>query len=106
MGEVCNMDYQEIYNQEVKIYNDIARKYDELSEEDIAGAYELMKESIQAYNRWSQIKYDIKKELRRGEAAATKERLEEICRYLKEIHTSSRMIWAKSKETLRTVYEG
>ena len=42
------MDYQKIYNQEVKIYNEISRKFDTLTEEDIAGAYELMKESIQA----------------------------------------------------------
>ena len=39
--------------------------------------FELQKESTQAYNRWSNIKYNIKKELKRGQVA-TKERLEEI----------------------------
>lgn len=72
------MDYEKIYIEEVKIFNDISRKYDDLLEEDIAGAFELQKESLQAYNRWSNIKYNIKKELKRGQATATKERLEEI----------------------------
>lgn len=95
------MDYQNIYNQEVKIYNEISRKFDTLTEEDIAGAYELMKESIQAYNRWSQIKYEVKKELKRGEATALKERLEEICIYLKHIHTSTKSTWLKAREDIR-----
>lgn len=52
------MDYEKIYIEEVKIFNDISRKYDDLVEEDIAGAFELQKESLQAYNRWSNIKYN------------------------------------------------
>ena len=38
------MDYEKIYIEEVKIFNDISRKYDDLVEEDIAGAFELQKE--------------------------------------------------------------
>lgn len=40
------MDYEKIYIEEVKIFNDISRKYDDLVEEDIAGAFELQKERI------------------------------------------------------------
>lgn len=96
------MDYQEIYKQDVAMYNDIVERYDYLQEEDILGSFQLMKDSIQAYNRWSYIKYDIKRSLKRGEASATKDRLEEICRYLKEIHTGSRMIWNKAKNGLNS----
>lgn len=95
------MNYEKEYQEEVKILNDIYSRYDNLSEEDIAGAFELQKESIQAYNRWSNIKYSIKKELKRGQATATKERLEEICIYLKHIHTVTKAIWLKAKEGLR-----
>lgn len=97
------MDYEKIYIEEVKIFNDISNKFDNLVEEDIAGAFELQKESIQAYNRWSNIKYSIKKELKRGQATAIKERLEDICAYLKYIHTSSKAVWLKAKEDLRSV---
>ena len=67
---------------------------------DIKGAYRLMLDSLQAYNRWSKIKLDIKKDLGRGEKAALKDRLEEICKYLKEVHITSRMIWNKAKDDL------
>ncbi|WP_294124676.1 hypothetical protein [uncultured Clostridium sp.] len=97
------MSYAKRYKEEVKIFNDISRKFDNLVEEDIIGAFELQKESIQAYNRWSHIKYEIKKELKRGEAVATKERLEEMCIYLKHIHTVSKSVWLKAKEDLRII---
>lgn len=96
------MDYQEKYNEEVKMYNDMSRRFEELTEEDILGAFNLMKESIQAYNRWSNIKYEIKKELKRGQATATKERLEEMCIYLKHIHTSTKATWLKARDDLRS----
>ena len=73
------MDYEKEYQEEVKILNDIYSRYDKLSEEDIAGAFQLQKDAIQAYFRWSSIKYDIKKDLKRGQATAVKERLEDIC---------------------------
>lgn len=95
------MDYEKIYSEEVKIFNDISRRFDNLTEEDITEAFELQKESIQAYNRWSNIKYEIKRELKRGQATATKERLEEICIYLKHIHTVTKTIWLKAREDLR-----
>lgn len=66
------MDYEKIYIEEVKIFNDISRKYDDLVEEDIAGAFELQKE-----------------------------RLEEICIYLKHIHTVTKAIWLKAREDLK-----
>lgn len=97
------MDYEKRYPEEIKILNDIYSRYDKLSEEDIAGAFKLQKDAIQAYFRWSSIKYDIKKDLKRGQAVAVKERLEDICTYLKYIYTSSKSVWLKAKEDLRSV---
>lgn len=97
------MDYEKRYPEEIKILNDIYSRYDKLSEEDIAGAFKLQRDAIQAYFRWSSIKYDIKKDLKRGQAVAVKERLEDICTYLKYIYTSSKSVWLKAKEDLRSV---
>lgn len=92
------MKYEEVYSKEVKMFNGIVNKYELIQENDIYGAYNLMKESLQCYNRWSTIKCDIRKELGRGEGTAIKNRLEEMCKYLKEVHTTSRMIWSRAKE--------
>ena len=96
------MDYEKKYIEEVKIFNDISRKFDALTEENILGAFNLQKESIQAYNRLSYIKYEIKKDLKRGEAVAMKERLDEMCIYLKHIHTTTKATWLKAREDLKS----
>lgn len=97
--------YEKIYMQEVELFNSIVGRYSGLQENDILGAYKLMRDSLQSYNRWSKIKYDIKKDLGRGEATAVKIRLEEICKYLKEVHITSRMIWSRGKDDLKSCKE-
>ena len=96
------MNYEEQYKQEVQIFNNIYKRFNNLKENDVVGAYRLMLDSFQAYNRWSKIKCDIKKSLGRGENAAIKDRLEEMCKYLKEVAVTSRMIWKSAKEDLKT----
>lgn len=44
----------------------------------------------------------LRKSLGRGENAAIKDRLEEMCKYLKEVAVTSRMIWKSAKEDLKT----
>ena len=95
------MNYEEQYKQEVQIFNNIYKRFNNMQENDVVGAYRLMLDSFQAYNRWSKIKCDIKKSLGRGENAAIKDRLEEICKYLKEVAVTSRMIWKSAKEDLK-----
>lgn len=99
------MNYEEIYIEEVKIFNSIVERYEKIKENDILGSFNLMRDSLQCYNRWSSIKYDIKKGLRRGQAAETKNRLEEMCRYLREVHTTSRMIWSRAYDDLKSCRE-
>lgn len=98
-------DYEKIYSQEVTIFNNISSRYEMLQENDIASAYTLMRDSLQAYNRWSKIKYDIKKDLGRGQATALKSRFDEICKYLKEVHTTSRVVWGRAKDDMRNTSE-
>ena len=94
--------FEEKYNQELQQFDNIYNGLETLTEEDITGAFNLAKESIQAYNRWSYIKYDIKKDLKRGQLTATKERLEEMCTYLKHVYTFTKSIWLKAREDLRS----
>lgn len=95
------MNYEDKYKQEVNILNNIVNRYSLIQENDIKGAFELMKDSLQAYNRWSYIRMEYRKLLKRGEKTEEKDRLEDICRYLKEVHTNSRMIWKFGKEDFR-----
>ena len=95
------INYEEMYKQEVNQFNDINKRFGLIDESNIGGSYSLMVDSLQAYNRWSYIKLEIKKELSRGQQTALKDRLEEICKYLKEVHTTSRMIWSKARDDLK-----
>ncbi len=95
------MSYEVKYKEEVDILNAIVKRYSIIQENDIVEAFKLMKDSLQAYNRWSYIRCEYRKLLKRGEKTEEKDRLEDICRYLKEVHTNSRMIWRFSKEDLK-----
>ena len=95
------MNYEEQYKHDAALFNNISNRFDKLTENDVIGAYQLSKDSLQVYNRWSKIKHDIKKDLRRGELASLKDRLEEMCKYLKEVSITSRMVWKYAKEDLR-----
>jgi hypothetical protein len=95
------MNYEEMYLEESKQFNSVVKRFEKLQENDIVGAYRLSIDALQAYNRWSKIKCDIKKDLKRGEMAALKDRLEEMCKYLKEVSITSRMVWKQAREDIK-----
>jgi hypothetical protein len=95
------MDYEQKYKEDVNNYIDIVQRYREIQENDIAQAFQLMKDSLQQYNRWSKIRLDVRKENGRGAKPELKDRIEEMCKYLKEVNSESRMIWRSSKEDLK-----
>lgn len=95
------MNYEEQYKQDAALFNSITNRFDKLTENDVIGAYQLSKDSLQVYNRWSKIKHDIKKDLGRGELSSLKDRLEEMCKYLKEVSITSRMVWKYAREDLK-----
>ena len=57
------MDNENKYMKEVQLFNNINSQFGTLQENDIMGAYRLMIDSLQAFNRWSQIREDIRKGL-------------------------------------------
>ena len=87
-----------MYKDDTRQLNELVNRYNLLAENYVVEAYKLMKDSLQLFNRWSYIRAEYRKGLRRGEKAEEKDRLEDICRYLKEVHTDSRMIWRYAKE--------
>jgi hypothetical protein len=96
-NESKKQTYEETYLEDVKLYNDINRRYGLLQENDIMGAYHLMKDSLQVYNRWSVIRKEYRELSSRGEKAPTKGRIEEMLIFLYEVHTDSRIIFTRAK---------
>lgn len=95
------MNYKDQYKQDIVLYNSIVNRYRNLKENDISGAYQLMKDEHIVSERWSVIREDYRKLLKRGEKAEEKDRLEDMCKFLKEVHTDARMVWKQGKEDLR-----
>jgi hypothetical protein len=84
------------YPDEIIQLGNIIERYGNLQENDIVQANFLTRDSLQVYNRFSEIKYQVKKGSTRGQEAALKNRLEEICEYLLKVHTHARMTWDKA----------
>ena len=95
------MDYKGLYPEDGKLFIDIGSRYKTLQETDGEGAFKLMKDSWEVFNRWSFIRAEYRKGLKRGEKSEEKDRIEDICRFLKEVHTDARMIWKSAREDLR-----
>ena len=95
------MNYKDQYKQDIVLYNSIVNRYRNLKENDISGAYQLMKDAHIVSERWSVIREDYRKLLKRGEKAEEKDRLEDIYKFLKEVHTDARMVLKQGKEDLR-----
>lgn len=94
-----------MYKEDTKQYINVVERYRVLRENDTMAAYKLMKDSLQVFNRWSEIREEITKSLRRGESSELKKRLEDKLRVLIEIHTDSRIIFSRSKKEMDFVKE-
>lgn len=87
------MNYKEQYRQDVIQYNSILNRYRNLKEDDILRAFNLMKDSVMVLERWSSIKEEYKKLLKRGEKVAEKERINDMYKILQNIHDDTKAIW-------------
>lgn len=89
------------YPDDVIQLGNIISRYKNLNENNISGAFHLMQDSLQSYYRWSKIRFDIKKNLKRGEKPELKDYLENILRYLIECHTDCRILYKNGRDDLR-----
>lgn len=94
-----------MYEQDTTQYINIIERYRLLRENDTMSAYGLMKDSLQIFNRWSEIREETTKGLGRGVNSELKKRLEDKLRVLIEIHTDSRIIFSRSKKEMDFVKE-
>ena len=89
------------YPDDVIMYGNILERFKRLNETDPLGAFKLSIDATVSYDRWSEIKCNIKKNLGRGEKAALKDRLKEMCEFLQDVSTMARMVWNNAKDDLR-----
>ena len=65
-------------------------------------AYKLMKDSLAAYDRWSKILFDVRREeTKETKDPPFKDRVDDMCRILREINTECRMIWNKGEDEVK-----
>lgn len=96
---------ENMYDEDSKQYIEIVERYRSLKENDIASAYNLMKDSLIVFNRWSQIREEVTQDLKRGENSPIKKRLEDKLRVLLEIHTDTRVTFSTSKKEFNFMKE-
>lgn len=87
--------------EDIKLYEDIVIRHKNIQSNDPDYAFRLSVDSLQIYNYFSEIKMNIKKNLKRGEKPYLKDRLEECCKILFEIYNFSKIIWRQAKEDYR-----
>lgn len=99
--DICEKDvtnFKDKYKEDIEKYIDIIERYRNSAENDIVGLFELIKDSLVAYERWSFIKAEIVKDLKRGERADVKKRLDEKLKFLYEVHTDARVFLGLAKK--------
>lgn len=96
------MDNQEeLYKEDVNNFIDITEKFKILQENDFSTAYQLHKDALAQYERWSQILFEVRRaESGRKKDPPWKDRVEDIKKVLNNIYTSARMVWNKAKDDL------
>lgn len=92
---------EEYYQEDVNNFFDILERFKNLQDTDYAAAYQLHKDALGQYDRWSTILFDTRRiELGSKKDPPWKDRVEDIMKSLNNIYTSSRMVWNKSKDDL------
>lgn len=92
---------EDLYKEDVQNFLDIIKRFQSLQDTDYGTAYNLHKDALGQYERWSTIFF----ETRRLEVVSKKDppwktRIEDIMKILNNIYTSARMVWNKSKDDL------
>jgi inactivated superfamily I helicase len=95
------MNIEVLYQEDANNFIDIMARFKYLQDNDFATAYQLHKDSLAQYDRWSQILFEVRREeLGTKRDPALKDRIEDILRILNNVYTSARMVWNKSKDDI------
>lgn len=101
---VIKSDFQDILKEDCEQYKELAKRYIDLTTEDVEGAYKLMKESWSAAQRWSEIQACARKIKNMADRDINLTDLKDFSyqryRQLHLMHESSRMIWKQANDYL------
>lgn len=88
-----------MYSAELKQYKTLLEAYQGLTDNDPAQAFNIMQDALNLAERFSEIHFDVRREEKiiKVKDAALKDRMEQIYKILREIHTGCRMIWARGE---------
>lgn len=104
MAEIIKSVFQDILKDDCDQYKELARRYLDLKTEDWDGAYQLMKDSWAAAQRWSEIQASARKikDIATKDVNLTdlKEFAYQRYRQLHLMHESTRMIWKSANDYL------
>lgn len=104
MAEIIKSDFQDLLKEDCEQYKALAKRYLELTTEDVEGAYLLMKDSWAAAQRWSEIQASARKiknmVARDVNLTDLKEFSYQRYRQLQLMHESARMIWKQANDYL------
>lgn len=90
-----------IHNEDIQYFQQIVERFNYLQDTDYSEAYQLHKEALAQYDRWSTIFFEVRRaEVSSKKDPALKYRIEHILKILNNIYTSSRMVWNKAKDDL------
>jgi predicted oxidoreductase (fatty acid repression mutant protein) len=93
------MENDFIFAEDIKYFEEILHRFSILQDNDYESAFNLHKDALASYDRWSTIYFEVRKaELGSKKNPALKDRIEQILRVLNNIYTSSRMVFGRAKE--------
>lgn len=95
------MENEIIFDEDIENFKEIVNRFNVLLDNDYATAYQLHKEALGQYDRWSTIYFEVRKaELGSKKNPDLKDRIEQMLRVLNNIYTSSRMVFGRVKDDL------
>ncbi|KGK88021.1 hypothetical protein [Clostridium sp. HMP27] len=95
------MSNEVIFDEDIDSFKDIVERFNILQDTDYSQAYQLHKEALAQYDRWSTIFFEVRRsEVGSKKDPALKDRIEHILKILNNIYTSARMVWNKSTNDL------
>lgn len=94
---------EELYQEDVNNFIDIVDRFKYLQDNDYTTAYQLHKDALAYYDRWSQILFEVRREeLGKKKDPPWKDRVNDILKILNNIYTSARMVYGRGKDDYDT----
>jgi hypothetical protein len=95
------MENEVILDEDIESFKGILERFGILQDTDYSQAYQLHKDALAQYDRWSTIFFEVRRaEIGSKKDPALKDRIEHVLKILNNVYTSSRMVWNKSKDDL------